>query len=255
MKKILKWIFGLLITLFIIVATVSTVLLLFTNDKGVVSIDRYSIVIMKDDNLNSNINKNDILLLKNIKLQDLFINDVISYIDTSTNTFKIGKVTSFDNNSSVQDSLIVNDESNNAIEVTEGNYIGRWTYKKVIYLGAILSIILTKTGFLLCIILPLLLLFVFEISKIVISSLKSKKSNDDNNINSNDKSNIDVIDENKVIDDLVNVNKSFDIVNSNNEDIIDIDNSINKVKSTDDDVIDVIDEVKDTNDDDDIEIL
>jgi len=187
MKKIFKWLIGIILAVFIIVCITCTVLLLSTNEKGVITFKDYSLVIAKDNDKTLNIKNNDFIILENVNFKNLKVNDVISYSKNTNNELpdiRFGKVFGFGNNSFNSISLIVGNEEGTSIEVSQESYIGKSTDKKIMFLGVVFGFLLTRTGFLIGIILPLFLILVYEIYKVVISykldNIEESNNNDKN---------------------------------------------------------------------------
>lgn len=201
MKKIFKWLIGIVLTVFIIICITSTILLLCTNGKGIITFKNYSLVIAKDSDKTLGIEKNDFLILENIEFKSLKADDVISYTKNTNNELpdvQFGKIFGFGSNSFNNISLVVNNEEGMSIEVSQESYIGKWTNKKIMFLGVIFGFLLTKTGFLVGIILPLFLILIYEIYKIVISyrldNIEDNNSIDRDDIIDKDTKNVNEVD-------------------------------------------------------------
>lgn len=192
MKKIFKWLINIILTIFIVVCIVSTVLLLNTNNEGIIVFKDYSLVVASDNNKYLNIKNNDLLILENTEFKSLKIDDIVSYTKNVNKKFpdiKFGKVVGFGNDSLNNNSLVVTNELGESIEVSEESYVGEWVNNKTLIFGSIFKILLSKTGFLIGIILPLFLLLIYEVFKMVIDH----KINDTKNIDSNENDNIEVL--------------------------------------------------------------
>lgn len=195
MKKVFNWIISFIIVIFIIAATITTVLLLCTNDRGVIEFKGYSLAIAKENVLGTNISNNDIVIVEDVMFNKLKVGDVVSYTKNTNNSMpdiKIGKISNIGRNSSTQLSLIIKNSDGSYDEVSEGNYVGKWENKKIAFFGIIFSVLLTKSGFLLGVILPLILLLVYEITKIVIIFKTSDSSEEDIIEDNNDTSSEDI---------------------------------------------------------------
>lgn len=203
MKKIFKWLVNIILVIFIVICIISTVLLLCTNSDGVITFKNYSLVIADDNDKYLNINKNDFLILENTEFKNLEANDIVSYTKDVNKDFpdiKFGKILGFGNNSLNKISLVVANDEGTSLEVSEESYVGKWTHKKILFWGVIFSFLLTKTGFLVGIILPLFLILIYEIFRVVISyRIDHIENNDNDKGDDNDSSNSE-----SIIDDSVN---------------------------------------------------
>ena len=268
MKKIFKWFLNFIIVIFVIIAIIAIALLLCTNEKGVIKIKNYSLVIAKETISDIGINNNDMLILEDTMFNKLKVGDVVSYTKNVNNympDIKVGKISSIGRNSSTQLSLIIQNSDNTSDEVSEGSYIGKWSNTKIVFLGVVFGTLLTKTGFLLGIILPLILLLMYQVVKIVITFKLDDDNSDDIKGNYKASSNDSVDFVNNSDEESLDQNLT---IRDNNEDVVILDdNSIKSDSNTVIDDSDIIDdssvesdnsrknESEDINKDDDIEVL
>jgi signal peptidase len=174
MKKVLKTIFNLLAWIVLILALLVTILV-FTADRnnGVATLLGYMPLTIESDSMKPTFAKNDLIFDKEIDdITELQEGDVITFwtiIDGQKvkNTHRIIEVdntnggysfiTKGDNNS-VEDSL----------SVYPGDIIGKWTEVKIGGMGKVMSFLRTKTGFFICILIPMALFFLFELYKLIV---------------------------------------------------------------------------------------
>lgn len=170
MKKVLGTIF---FVIYAIIAIAVTVLLLSYNDYNCSELGNYTLYIVKDDSLEPNYKKGDLLIidrnnLKNVELGDsIFLYNVISSSEYSLVVDKVeGKIQQ-------GDTVLLSTEKNGVYSSVY--YIGKENSAKAISnLGTILSILESKWGYLCCIVIVSLILLLEEIFELVIEIKYSK---------------------------------------------------------------------------------
>lgn len=178
-KKILKWLFNIIITIIIIIAAVVTVVSLSTKEKGVANINGYIPFSIQTESMVPTMNVGDLIITKKYNNQELKVDDIISFFSVEQETTIIkthrikeikqdGKVTSYitkgDNND-------VEDE----VEVAPGDIISVYNNTKFQYLGSVLDFFKSKYGFLFCIILPLFIFFLYQLYAFISLVIEVKK--------------------------------------------------------------------------------
>lgn len=164
--KVLKWILGILLVPYIIIAVFVTACLMCYNDYNITEFKDYSLLIVEDDSLLPTFEKGSLLVVKKNKFEEVKNNDYAFFYDTYDNQVHVslGKIIS---------KRRVNE--NESTYVIEGNYdlsseyfIGK-ADTTTIYkgLGNILSVLESRYGFLFIVVLPILVLFIYEIYAIV----------------------------------------------------------------------------------------
>lgn len=174
MKKILKIFLGIILVLYAGIAIILTVLLLNYNDYGITEFKDSTIILIKDDELRPDFNKDELAIVKKNDFDDIKVGDKIFFYDTYKDqiTVNLGSV--------------VNKEKINDDEVTfimEGDHalsseyvIGKAETSKVYSdLGKYISILESRYGFLFIIIFPILIFFIYEIYMFI----KELKNSDD----------------------------------------------------------------------------
>lgn len=162
-KKIFIGILGVAFFGFVLVMTI---LLLNYNKYGVSEIDGNSFIIVRDDISSTTYKKGDLVLVKQVRLDSVNAGDeIFSYkLDSITGTvsIEVGKA-----------SVISNTNSDQSISFQNGD-----TYSKefivgkatAVYnnIGTYLGIVLSKWGFLFTILVPSLLVFIYELYALIV---------------------------------------------------------------------------------------
>ncbi|MCR5837865.1 MAG: signal peptidase I [Lachnospiraceae bacterium] len=180
MKKVLKvaadvlaWV--LLILAFIITLTVLT----STKNEGVARLFGYTPMSVQSDSMKPTFNKGDLIIVHKIdNLYDLKENDVITFYtivgkQRIINTHRIVKIEEKDNTRSFitrGDNNPVDDE----LPVEAVDIIGQWTGKSFGKIGVALDFVQTQKGFFICIIIPIAIIFLFELYKFITTLVEIK---------------------------------------------------------------------------------
>lgn len=167
MKKVLKILGIILVTIYSIIAITLTICLLNYNDYKVTEFGDKSLIIVKDDNLNPTYKKGDLIIVTKNSSNEVNKGDKIFFydvIDKNTVDINIGNVIDKQNLNSKE-----------AIYTMNGNYtlnqeyfIGKTSTSKVYHnIGSVLNILESRLGFLFIIIFPILIFFIYEIFMII----------------------------------------------------------------------------------------
>lgn len=176
MKKICIIIFT---TIYISICLVVTTCLLHFNDYNISVFKNSSLLILKENY--DDLKKGSLVIIKKSSINK---DDTIFYYDTSKGDMKISldKVKKIDNVSSNESVYTLNSDK----MLTTEFIIGTKNSAKIIpAIGAILGLLESKWGFLVIIILPFSLLFVFEIYTLIkeFKPAKKKRNRSKNEVN------------------------------------------------------------------------
>lgn len=176
MKKFLKVLGIFLLSIYLVVAVILTVFLLNYNKYGVTELGNYTLIKVEDDELKPNYQKGDLLVVEKVD-NDLIRNgDSIFFyekdLENKTIFINLAKV--------IRKRKVTNTETTFVIE---GDYeyssdylIGDTKNTKVYHgVGTILSVLESRFGFLLFVILPILFVFLYEIYEFVLEVKLSLK--------------------------------------------------------------------------------
>ncbi len=177
MKVIGKIIKGVLIGVWVVVAIVTTILLLSYNRYSVSEIGGYSIFVIDNERLEPDYLKHDLVITKKVIEDKYSVGDfAFFYIDNPEDAVFInyGQINKIVEANHAEDSYYFGDDS-----VAYGKLIGpangSIVYHKV---GLILSILESKWGFMFFIIFPTIFAVVYEIYSIV-EEVKTSKDNEE----------------------------------------------------------------------------
>ncbi|MCI6560619.1 MAG: signal peptidase I [Ruminococcus sp.] len=181
MKKALKITFNILSWIVLIFALIIT-LLVFTADRnnGVSTLLGFMPFTVESDSMKPTFEKNDLIICREVDdINSLAENDVITFwtiIDGKKvkNTHRIVEVCDSDSTKS----FITRGDNNGAnddISVYPADIIGKWTNVKISGFGKVMSFLRTKTGFFICILIPMALFFLFELYKMIVTIIEIKR--------------------------------------------------------------------------------
>ncbi len=166
MGKILDFIKGIIITIWVFVAIVTTVYLIFFNEYSVSQIGDLSIFIVDNERLEPSFHKNDIVIARKVAEESYKVNDyVFFYLDTTNDNIYINyaSIDKIDKNEHAEDAYHFGKDMVSYSSLI-GPVNGTIVYHKA---GAVLRIFSSRIGFLFLIILPTLFALVYEIFSIV----------------------------------------------------------------------------------------
>ena len=173
MKKKLNIIWSIIQVIIIIFVILVTVFVLCKNKYGYTEIANYnfSYVSKEDAKYLKNINKNDLLIIK--KNNSIKQGNKVFYYDVYKNDYIIR-----------QANIVKIEESSYYISDTtsieKSKIIGK-SYKTIPKLGKLISFLETKKGFILFIIIPLVIIFIYQIYKFI-STIKDERKKLEENI-------------------------------------------------------------------------
>ena len=183
MKKALKITLSVLAWILLIFALLITVMV-FTSDKnnGVPSLFGRMPLTVESGSMEPTFKKGDLIIAKEIdNINDLKEGDVISFwtneiVDGEKviNTHRIVEVK--DNNGTK--SFVTkgdNNPQNDTSVVFQRDIIGKWTGTRMPVVGKVMKFLKTKTGFLVCILIPMAIFFLFELFKLIMVIMQMKQ--------------------------------------------------------------------------------
>lgn len=179
MKKVLSILFDILIVLVIVFAVFTTIMSLSSNKDGVTNINGIMPLNIQSESMEPTINKGDMIITKKTDFNKLKEKDIISYLSKEQDktiiiTHRIVEI--------VKENGIVyyitkgdNNKTNDDERVIESNFVGVYDNIKIPLLGSILTFLQSQIGFFTFIILPLFILFIYQLYKFINTIMEEKK--------------------------------------------------------------------------------
>lgn len=179
-KKILGGLVDFLMLVVIIIAIGVTLISLTKDNNGVSKIGKYIPLNVMTNSMENTIYEGDFIVMEECDTSNLKVGDVISFFATEQDTtiIKTHRIVEINNtNGSV--SFITrgdNNEADDYVPVFPSDVIGSWNGVRLAHIGTILNFVSSQYGFLICIILPLFALFIYQIYKFIIVIIEEKNN-------------------------------------------------------------------------------
>ncbi|MBR1459471.1 MAG: signal peptidase I [Oscillospiraceae bacterium] len=181
MKKVLKSIVNILAWVVLILALLVTILVFSSaRNNGVANLFGYIPLTVESDSMYPTFKQGDLIICREIDSIDaLQENDVITFwtIIDGKRVKNTHRITAVNDEDSVRSFITRGD--NNAIDddtpTYAGDIIGKWTNVKLAGLGNVMAFLRTKTGFFVCILIPMAIFFLFELYKFIVVLIEIKQ--------------------------------------------------------------------------------
>jgi len=181
MKKALKLIANVFAWIIVLLALLVTVLVFSSgSSNGVSNLFGYIPLTVESDSMVPTFAKDDLIICKQIDdINDLKVDDVITFwtiIDGKKvkNTHRIIEIDQADNTRSFV-TKGDNNEIDDKLPVYAGDLIGKWTEVRLKGVGKVFSFLRTKTGFFICILIPMAIFFLIELYKFIVTLIEVKR--------------------------------------------------------------------------------
>lgn len=180
MKKILSTVLNVALWIIILVSALFAFTTLATKDENsVASVAGFTPLTVASNSMSPTFTDKDLIIIKKADPADLKEGDIITFhaiIENqyALNTHRISKVT--DNGNSV---VFNTKGDNNPIEdnkiVSAGDVVGKYVLR-IPYLGLLMKFLSSSVGFLIVIILPLLMFFIYQVYNLIVTISELKKA-------------------------------------------------------------------------------
>lgn len=165
MKKVLKGIIDIIGILYLLVIIFVTACLLCYNDYKVTEMFGYSFIIIDENS--EKFTDGDLILFKKDEMNEVSLNEEVFFYEVTNGipSINCGTVSNIVTISDDEKTFTINDNH----DISSDSLIGRVSSAtRVSKLGKILSILESRFGFLILVILPTLILFLYEIYRVII---------------------------------------------------------------------------------------
>lgn len=181
MKKALSIFANVLAWIVLIFALLITIMV-FSSSKnnGVAHLFGFMPMAVESDSMKPTFKQGDLIICKEIDdFNSIKENDVITFWTSIQgqrvkNTHRIVEILDEDGVVKYRtkgDNNPVNDED----VISQGAVIGRWTEVKLPFVGKVMDFLRTKTGFFICIVIPMAIFFLFELYKFIATIIEAKR--------------------------------------------------------------------------------
>lgn len=180
LKSILGGIVDFLMLIVIVFAIGVTLISLNSGDNEISKIGKYIPLNVKTNSMEPTIMEGDFIIAEECNINNLKVGDVISFLATEEDTVivKTHRIVSIDNTTTDVSFITRGDNNpvNDNIPVFPTDVVGKWNDVRLPKVGKVLDFVSSQTGFLICIVLPLLILFVYQIYRFIVVIIEEKNA-------------------------------------------------------------------------------
>ncbi|MDF2865392.1 MAG: sipW1 [Clostridia bacterium] len=179
MKKQFKIILNVLIWIFILIAAAVTIISLNTKEKGVSNFLGYIPLSIQTASMEPAIYTGDLIISEKFDTKSLKEGDVISFFSVEKEKVVIitHRIKEVKNDKGVMSFITKGD--NNQLqdekEVAPGDVVSKYSGIKISKGGYLLDFFKSKVGFFVCIVLPLFIIFIYQLVKFVLILVRIKQ--------------------------------------------------------------------------------
>lgn len=178
LKKVIGGIFDFFLVIIIVCAIGVTLISLTSDNNNVSKIGKYIPLNVMTDSMEPTIMEGDFIIMEECDPESLEVGDVISFLATEQDyvIIKTHRIVAVDTSSGFKAFTTRGDNNdvNDSVPVFSADIVGKWNDVKIPKLGKVLNFISSKTGFLVCIVLPLLVLFIYQIYKFIVVVMEER---------------------------------------------------------------------------------
>lgn len=179
-KNVIGGIVDFLMLIVIVFAIGVTLISLNSDNNDISKIGKYIPLNVKTDSMEPTIMEGDFIIMEECDPNTLQVDDVIAFFANEQDkvivkTHRIVLI----NDENGDKSYITRGDNNPAadeVPVFPADVIGKWHDVKISKVGTILDFISSQTGFLICIVLPLLILFIYQIYRFIVVIIEEKNA-------------------------------------------------------------------------------
>ncbi len=187
MKKVIKKIGVAVVTIFIVVLILLSIIISISSitakaNNGVPNLFGYTPFSVQTDSMNPTLSKGDYIFIEKCDAEALEVGDIVTYYTIIegkrvVNTHRIVNV--YNSNGMIEyqtqgDNKETNPEPDKQL-LSPGDVIGKFTGKKIPVMGSVIDYLSTKMGFFVVILLPVLLFTLYQIYKLIAVILHNHK--------------------------------------------------------------------------------
>lgn len=157
-----------------------TLISLNSGDNNVSKIGKYIPLNVKTNSMEPTIMEGDFIIVEECDTSKLKVGDVISFLATEEDTVivKTHRIVLIDDTSKDKSFITRgdNNEVNDNIPVFPSDVVGVWKEVRLAKVGTVLDFVSSQTGFLICIVLPLLILFIYQIYRFIVVIIEERNA-------------------------------------------------------------------------------
>lgn len=182
--KTVKKVAGILLSVILWAIILITALFTFTtlatrDDKSVSRLAGFTPLVVKSQSMSPTFNEGDLIIIKECDPKKLVVGDIITFHTIINNEYALNthRIENIADNGAARSFTTKGD--NNAIAdmhmISDGDVVGKYV-TRLPAIGNFMNFLSSSTGFLLVIVLPMLLFFVYQVYHLVMVSINLKKA-------------------------------------------------------------------------------
>ena len=176
MKGFLKFIGGIMVTIYLIVVIILTVFMLNFNDYNVTQLGSKTYILNTEDNLQG-YKRGDLLIVEKKSNEEINIGDMVFFYETDVEkkevNINLGKVINKRKITDTETTFTMEGNADFSSEYVIGSANDTKVYNGI---GGVISVLESRWVFLLLVVLPILFIFLYEIYAIALEVKKQLKS-------------------------------------------------------------------------------
>ena len=180
MKKVLNTVLSVILWIVILLAAVFSFVTLATKDQNqIASIAGYSPLTVQTDSMKPAFSSGDLIIIKKCDPDTLEVGDIVTFHTIIENQYALNthRIKEITEENGIKNYVTKGD--NNVLEdthiITGADIAGKYV-TKIPILGKLMNFISGTVGFLVCIVFPLLIFFIYQIYQLIMIAIEMKKA-------------------------------------------------------------------------------
>jgi len=179
-KKVLTVIASVVLWCVILVAALYAFTTLATKGNGrVASLFGYTPLSVQTDSMRPTFNAGDLIIIKKTDPATLKVGDIVTFHTIIENQYALNthRIYEIEESDGIRRYVTKGDNNlgSDANIITNGDIVGKYVFR-IPKLGKVMDFLSGSTGFLVCIVLPMLLFFIYQVYNLVMIAMKMKKA-------------------------------------------------------------------------------
>ncbi len=179
-KKVLTVVAGVVLWCVILVAALYAFTTLATKGNGrVADIFGYTPLSVQTDSMSPTFNAGDLIIIKKTDPSALKVGDIVTFHTIIENQYALNthRIDEIEESDGIRRYVTKGDNNpgSDADIITNGDIVGKYVFR-IPKLGRVMDFLSGSAGFLVCIVLPMLLFFIYQVYNLVMIGMKLKKA-------------------------------------------------------------------------------
>ena len=179
-KKIGTIVISVIMWIIILVSALYAFTTLATKDDGSVSnLAGFTPMTVQSDSMSPTFNQGDLIVIKQCDTADLQVGDIVTFHTIVDNQYALNthRIVAIDELNGMHSFTTKGDNNDIADQhvISDGDIVGKYVLK-IPYLGKVMDILSSSAGFLVIIVIPMLLFFIYQVYHLVIVGMNLKRA-------------------------------------------------------------------------------